>query len=153
MIGRDVAMSQSLNQEIACVAEQARRARELNENIHSESLTRVAKERAANELFPLVELIAASAERLERMVQAEGETDPKPCWYCGQSQNPTQSDLEKHIEAAAQGAGGAGWPTDVFVARMRVALSIGDRLIWIGVGFVQVRRRDGRIESIYRQDA
>jgi hypothetical protein len=36
---------------------------------------------------------------------------------------------------------------------MRAALAVGDRMIWIGAGYVQVRRRDGRIENVYQRDA
>ena len=35
---------------------------------------------------------------------------------------------------------------------MRAALGVGSRIIWIGALSAQVRRREGRIEAIYRTD-
>jgi hypothetical protein len=52
---------------------------------------------------------------------------------------------------AAEVAPGAGWPREVFAAKMRAALSVGDRILWIGAGFANVRRRDGRVEAIYQR--
>jgi hypothetical protein len=152
MICGDVAMSRRVNQTMAELAQQARRARDLNKSIHSATLNRAGKERAANELIPLIDSIGTKAERLEQMLQTNPEHDPKCCWYCGQPQNPTESDLEKHIELASASAP-FSWPREAFIAKMRGALNVGDRIIWIGGGFAQVRRGDGRIESVFQRDA
>jgi hypothetical protein len=120
--------------------------RALRERVNSETLSRPIRIKAGSELLALVESISITAEQ---MLGAMGD-EPAPCWYCGQPQNPTEDDLAKHIEVAAASAP-YSWPREAFVAKMRTALSVGDRIIWIGAGFANVRRRDGHVEAIYQR--
>jgi len=145
----DSAMSFTSNSAVVEMIEKSRRALDLVEDVSRAKVDRGVKQQNKEALILLIQSLVLDAERM----LAIKETEPKPpCWYCGQSQTPTESDLERHIETTAQGAGWSGWQRDEFVAKMRPALGIGDRITWIGPGSVQVRRRDGRIETVYRRD-
>jgi hypothetical protein len=147
MLVGEFAMS-NMDEAIGDLVEQARRAIALKQNFSNPKLDRVAQQKRANELLSLVESIAETAERL---LGAREETE-RPCWFCGQAPRPTESDLENHIQTAAQGVGWSAWPKEDFIAKMRAALEVGDRIVHVSVGGAQVRRRDGRIDTVWRRD-
>jgi hypothetical protein len=131
---------------ITQLIEQARRARALRERVNSEALSRPVRIKAGSELLALVESISITAESMLNTLPDVGLC----CWNCGQRPNPTEDDLAKHIEVAAASAP-YSWPRDAFIAKLRAALGVGDRVVWVGAGFANIRRRDGRIEAIFQR--
>ncbi|MHB8382723.1 MAG: hypothetical protein ACYDC3_10365 [Candidatus Binataceae bacterium] len=75
------------------------------------------------------------------------------CWRCGANLNPPPTDVEREILANERTASWSGWTPDIFRAKMRQSLQLGDRIIQINVGAVAIRKPDGSTLIISKLDA
>jgi hypothetical protein len=75
------------------------------------------------------------------------------CWRCGANLNPPPTDVEREILVNERAASWSGWMPEIFRAKMRQSLQLGDRIIQIGVGAVAIRKPDGSTLVVRKLDA
>ena len=134
--------------------------------------TRYAEEgeRAQNSLIEDLEaledmidsLIGVKTDALAAAITARRSVENHPsssrlplCARCCRVLTMTDEQLAEYIDAVAEQIGRVShsWPLEDFKAKMRRVLNSGDEIIWLGLGYVNVRRIDGRVETIYQRES
>jgi hypothetical protein len=95
-------------------------------------------------------MVAAITAR--RAVESHSSNLPL-CARCCRVMTITHEQLAQYIETIAEQMGriSISWPIEDFKARMWRVLEPGDEIVWLGIGYVNVRRVDGRVETIYQR--
>ncbi|MFZ1886978.1 MAG: hypothetical protein WAU33_03025 [Candidatus Binataceae bacterium] len=89
---------------------------------------------------------------MERFVAGFEAAPSESCWRCGANLNPPPAEIEYEISINERAASWSGWKPEIFRAKMRQSLQLGDRIVRFGPWAVVVRKPDGSTLVIRQAD-
>lgn len=145
--------AKSTNPTAEVAAAQSHLAIKLLDAISDPQLDRATRARHLSELAETLKRIAAAADSLAAAgVRSDEKPDNAPalCAHCLHMLSMTPAQLAQYIDQAAQRAVWSGWKADEFKEKIGSKMQLGDEIMFITVGAVNVRRASGEIATLYR---
>ncbi|MGA6973510.1 MAG: hypothetical protein WBY93_17930 [Candidatus Binatus sp.] len=85
-------------------------------------------------------------------LKAPAHMERTTCWNCDADQTLSPPDIETEMERAVNARAWSGWPADTVRTKLRPVLSSGDRVLRVQPGAIVVRRADGILFAVRKND-